>query len=100
MIPVSLDASWYRDKLTRSGVPEHMHDGYVRYILQGIVSRDSFLYAVLTNNLRDACGRADALNLPALDAHIGFLVYHAPAFCWGSPERVTTYVQSFHEESA
>ncbi len=97
MIPASHDAAWYRDKLTVSGVPAHMHEGYLRYLLNGIRPGD-FLCAVLENNLRDALLRADPGNRPTLIYHVRFLLHHGPAACWGSPEHVTAWIASFHTE--
>ncbi len=98
MIPASLDPAWLRDKLVVSGVPRHMHEGYVRYLFEGRTSPDSFLYAVLTNDLRNAYICADDINRRALYQHVAFLVNHAPAAAWGSPDRVTAWIQSFIPE--
>jgi hypothetical protein len=52
-----------------------------------------FLMAVLSNDLRNAIGRADEKNLPALPAIVMFLHNEVPARCWGSPERVAAWLR-------
>lgn len=88
--------SWYRERLERSGVPEYMHDGYVLYLLHGIPP-GHFLTAVLSNDLREACARADETNQRTLYRHVAFLWNHAPASCWGSEERVMDWVKQAGE---
>lgn len=62
-----------------------------RYIDEHIIPRQ-FLQAVLTNDLREACGRADDDNLRNLPAFVAFLYNKAPSACWGSPEKVAAWV--------
>jgi hypothetical protein len=85
------DEQWYRQKLAASGVPEHMHDGYVRYLLN-YLEPGHFLYAVLMNDLKEACARADEKNAAALTQHVFFLYNYAPASCWGSVENVMKWL--------
>lgn len=60
------------------------------YINEGVPT-GSFLEAVLTNNLRDAVGRADQQNTEALSALVSYLYNECPSQCWGSEERVENY---------
>lgn len=55
----------------------------------------SFLSAVLCNDLLNAVGHADAVNLPALPAYVGYLYNEAPGPCWGSPEKVAAWAAKF-----
>ena len=73
-----------------------MHDGYILYLLHGYQPGD-FLTAVLRNDLREACGRADDMNARALMQHVRFLYNCAPASCWGSREQVRDWMRHFHE---
>lgn len=93
------DEGYYRAKLTSSGVPEHMHDGYVLYLLHGI-SPGSFGLAVLENDLREACARADEENQRALYRHVYFLYNYAPSGCWGSPEQVNEWIARHRSSSS
>jgi hypothetical protein len=51
-----------------------------------------FLYAVLTNNLKEAVGRADEENLAALPEIVGYCYNEIPFDCWGSPARVAAWL--------
>jgi hypothetical protein len=46
----------------------------------------SFLQAVLSNDLKTACERADHINRYHLFDYILFLANNAPAIAWGSPD--------------
>lgn len=85
------DEAILREHLRVSGVPRGMHDGYVLYVLHGILP-GSFLRAVLENDLREACNRADEINQRAIYQHVFFLRNYAPMWCWGSPEAVREWV--------
>ena len=67
-------------------IPTRMMPGIERYITSGIKPGD-FLTAVIDNDLREACGRADDENLRNLPAYVYYFYNEAPALCWGSPER-------------
>jgi hypothetical protein len=51
-----------------------------------------FLTAVLSNDLREAVNRADHDNLAALGSIVQWLLWHAPASCWGSPQQVRDWL--------
>lgn len=77
-------------------IPDYMMPGLTRYVEQGI-EPGSFLYAVLCNDLKDACGRADENNLANLPAYAAWIYNEAPAQCHGSPERVQAWIESFEQ---
>jgi hypothetical protein len=52
-----------------------------------------FLYAVLSNDLREATARADEYNLPNLGAFVAYCWNELPAACWGSPEKVAQWLR-------
>jgi hypothetical protein len=52
----------------------------------------SFLEAVISNDLREACGQADDNNLWILPVIVGWLYNEAPAGCWGSPAQYEKWV--------
>ena len=62
-----------------------------RYIDQHIPT-GGFLEAVLSNDLKEAVGRADEDNMRVLPELVGFLYNEAPGTCWGSPERVRAWI--------
>ncbi len=47
-----------------------------------------FVEAVLSNDLKEAFGRADEKNLAAMYDIVCWLYNEAPIPCWGSPKRV------------
>lgn len=75
-------------------VPPSMLPGIVRYFEHGILPGE-FWQAVLRNDLRDACGRADDFNLRNLPAFVSYLYNVAPGNSWGSPEKVEAWVARF-----
>lgn len=72
-------------------VPEHLRGALWRYLAHRIPP-GGFLTAVLENNLRESFGRADENSRAGLFNLVKFLYNHAPASCWGSPERVRTWL--------
>ena len=73
-------------------ISEHMLDGIKRYVEQRVPPGD-FLTAVLCNDLREACGRADDGNLANLPAYVAYLYNEAPGACWGSKEKMLAWLQ-------
>lgn len=80
-------------------IPERMAGGLARWIEHGVLPGE-FLQAVLRNDLREAVGRADAENLAALPAYIGYLYNEAPGGCWGSLEHMTKWAARFARAAA
>ena len=72
-------------------IPERMMGGIQRYVEQHIPPGD-FLSAVISNNLREAYGRADEENLANLPAYVAYFYNEAPSNCWGSPERLREWL--------
>ena len=63
-----------------------------RYLEHGILP-GHFLTAVLSNDLIEACGRADDENRAALFEWCRWLVNEAPPGSYGSPEYVKTWLE-------
>lgn len=80
-----------REALTEAAcqnhIPTYMQDGLIEYVLTARPT-GSFLNAILTNNLREACNRADELNKRLIWNYVNFLWNHAPMMCWGNEETV------------
>lgn len=66
-----------------STLPEHMRDGARRYIENGI-EPESFLTAVICNDLYAAFAKADHENRKAMLAWVRFFHFEAPAECFGT----------------
>lgn len=62
---------------------KHMIDGVRMWIEHG-VHPGSFLSAVISNDLRGACERADDLNRSAIFYIVRWFYNEAPCGCWGS----------------
>jgi hypothetical protein len=77
----------YRDQV----VPEHTMAALRRYELLHIRTGD-FLYAVLTNNLKEAFQRADDSNIENMYAIVNYCYNELPSVCWGSPEKVGAWL--------
>lgn len=72
-------------------VPEHLRDGLSNY-LEHRLPPGGFLMAVLSNDLREAMGRADETSRAGLFDLVCYLYNCAPANAWGSPDRVKAWL--------
>ncbi len=84
-------------KLFECGIPESMHGGIIRYYERGIPPGD-FLQAVINNDLREACGRADDVNKHLLFNYMMWFYNNAPGGTWGYPKAVSDYLNTFQAE--
>ncbi len=75
----------------REGIDPDMVETLVIYVTDGC-KPGSFTTAVLENDLKEACARADNTNRHRIFEIVGFIYNHLPSLCWGSPERVTTWL--------
>ncbi len=73
-----------------SYVPRHMRGGVQRYIEHGI-SMGGFGTALVSNNLKEAIGRADLENKKHITSTVAWFYSYAPSKCWGSSEAVETW---------
>jgi len=73
-------------------IPERMLGALQRYIDHGIPPGD-FLTAVLSNDLREACTRADDENQQLIYEYVKFLYNYAPLGCWGSRENFHSWLK-------
>jgi len=64
-------------------IPTRMVSGINRWILFGTMPGD-FLQAVIANDLREACMRADDENIRNLPAYVSYFYNCAPIGSWGS----------------
>lgn len=67
------------------------------YVNLGLQPGD-FIRAVLTNNLKEAFGRADSENREAMFDIVSYCYNHIPASCWGSPEAVEAWLSFKHQQ--
>lgn len=71
-------------------VPSGMIAALQRHVASGEPTGD-FLTAVLENDLAEAVGRSDWINVQRLTAYVVWLYNEAPAACWGSKEKVAAW---------
>src|SRR5687768_16345644 len=86
-----------RYEFRKFGLPDYMLDGLLRFVLHGI-HPSNFLYAVLTNNLREAVRTADENNERRLVQWAKFVHCAIPGPCHGSPDAVRRWVQKHAKE--
>lgn len=77
-------------------VPEHLSRGLQLWIEHG-VEPGGFLVAVICNDLRGACERADPISRHALFEIVSFLHTYAPRGCWGNEKAYSAWKRA-HEE--
>lgn len=81
----------YASAMAKHGIPDHMYDSIVNYIVHRI-EPGGFLSAVICNNLKEACGRADHINKTKLFEYVSFFYNDAPSTCWGSPDKLKAWL--------
>lgn len=74
-------------------IPEHTKGAIERYILDRYAP-GSFLQSVLANDLFQAVGRADDINIRHLRDICGWIYNRAPLDCWGSYETIKKYLET------
>lgn len=72
-------------------LPAHMHFGIISYIEDG-VPPGGFLTALFENDLKNFAMRADHTNRHHLLDFVSYMVWHMPAVCHGSPEKVAAWI--------
>lgn len=71
-------------------VTEYMREGF-RLWIENAIPPGSFGMAVLSNDLKEACGRADTTNRRYIFSIVSWLYNYAPSDCWGSKENTETW---------
>lgn len=74
-----------------SGLSQALREGVQLYIEHHLKPGD-FVCAVLANDLRETCARADFWNLRRLPEIVAWFHDHAPTQCWGSREKVSAWL--------
>jgi hypothetical protein len=74
-------------------VPEAVIEN-LKYYVGDRQMPSGFLYEVLTNDLKEACFRADYKNGKALVHIVGYIYNNLPSACWGSPQKVEAWLSA------
>lgn len=88
LVPPDMDAKLDAEVLR---LPLHMREGFLAYVRYG-VPPGHFLLAILSNDLAEACARADLDNQRALYDYVHVLHNFAPADCWGGPAAIKDWI--------
>ena len=78
-------------------IPERLHDGLTNYLEHHVPCGD-FLTAILENDLREACGRADDENMWLIPVIVAYLYNEAPSTSWGSLGKVRDWLAKYVDE--
>ena len=74
-----------------------MLEAIQRYVDHGI-GPGNFLSAVICNDLADAVGRADDVNIENLPAYVAYFWNECPSTCWGSVDKMKNWIASHGED--
>tara|TARA_Y100000310_G_scaffold252208_1_gene258889 strand:+ start:117 stop:386 length:270 start_codon:yes stop_codon:yes gene_type:complete len=72
-------------------LPFFARDSLERYI-NDRVPPGHFLRALLSNDLVGSFARADETNQELIGTYVKWLYNFAPSYCWGSPEKVSGWL--------
>lgn len=79
------------DETILARIPDITLQTIERYVQRGVYTGD-FLQAVISNDLREAVGRADDGNLRALHEIVKVFYNYCPGQCWGNREAYKNWV--------
>jgi hypothetical protein len=83
---------WDTGLLWEYRISQHLHSGLELYLKEGI-RPGGFLYAVLTNDLRNAVNRAASFSaIDSMSRIVMFLQTEAPEVVWGSVANVEAWI--------
>ena len=71
--------------------PNNSGESFKRYV-EHKVPTGGFLRALLENDLREAFGRADYINVGLIQAYVSWMYNNLPSACWGSKENVAAWL--------
>jgi hypothetical protein len=84
-------------KADYSLIPERVMNNLLAYV-KGEEALGGFLYAVMTNDLFQAVGRADTEMKPLIPLLIHYIHWEIPGGCHGSPEHVKEWMDKKRNE--
>lgn len=72
---------------------QEIKESLQRYV-DNKIPTGGFLTAVLSNDLKEACVRADHINIRRIPEIVAYCYNNIPAICWGSRERVQAWLDN------
>ena len=91
-LPVMIDHKELHFHAMKSGVPDHLIGGLLRYLVHHIHPGDC-LTAILENDLMEAFGRADIETAIGMRHILIFLYNYVPKHCYGNKEKVANWLK-------
>ena len=88
----AVEREYFSKKLIECGVPEHRHDGILRYLVDRIED-GGCMTAVFANDLMEAFGRADVNTAAGMKNIVTFIYSYAPNASHGSYEQVEKWLK-------
>jgi hypothetical protein len=88
-----MDEHELRKEFDDHGVPEHLRDGLLRYVLNHVPT-GGFLQAVISNDLHEALLRADEKSEAGLLGVVAWCHWNLPGGAYGSPERYKAWLRA------
>lgn len=82
---------YLKTRLNHCSVPDSLHDGLIEYVAARR-PMGGFLTAVASNDLMQACRRADPVNRFIIWNIVDFFTLYVTSDCWGTPERVAAWL--------
>jgi len=79
-------------QINYDAIPAWALESLEAYVETGRPTGD-FLRACLTNNLVEACGRADEHSILALRHIVGWIYNKAPGACWHTEDQVDAWIK-------
>jgi hypothetical protein len=80
-------------------IPKRMMGGIERYVKHHI-KPGNFLCSVISNDLKEACARADDENVLNLPAYVAYFYNEVPYDCWGSVEKIEAWIEIGNQRRA
>jgi len=80
------------EALAKKNIPVYMRKPLVVYLIDGY-RPGGFLAAVISNNFKEVCGRADDTNRNFLVSYAYVMVHGLPAHAQGSDERYEKWIE-------
>ena len=87
-----------REKCAEYGIPDHMWHAVEQWVIDHELHGD-FFKALVDNDLSEAIGRADEMNLIAIGQWSKLLYNEFPTPAWGSPEKVKAWIESGEDQA-
>lgn len=87
-----------RESLRDSGIPSHLHDGLIRYVVSGIRPGSSLTSCIVLNVEEAVLRAADAFTKISIPNITTWLLTEAPAECVGTRDLMEAWIKKRSKE--